>query len=248
MKNSVSDHFGPQSRVSDFVGQVDLAMNAADQLITSEAYKILLRTPPHNWPTWKMGVQAPVYCNCRHLLSHPTARDVVLEGMIGQVQANFPEVEAIAGIANAGTPWAALVSERLGIPVFYVTDKPKAHGVGGRIHGDSKGLHEILLVDDLVASGGSVTAAKDAVENETDGSVIGLLSIVNWGLDEMRTRLDGISFCALTSYPYILLTAVKHGLISEEELPSLLNLYQDPKSWKPDVVTAKAPRATLNIA
>ena len=226
-------HFGPQAYISEFVASVVAAKEIAARLVDTGAYKVLLGTPTQNWPTWKMGVEAPVYCNCRHLLGFPDAREAVSQAMESSVRAHSAQADAIAGIANAGTPWSTYLADRLGLPLLYVTGEPKGHGLGGQVHGDLRNARAILLVDDLVASGGSVLKAKTAIERETGGTVIGIQSIVNWGFASMRDAFIDLPFRALTSYPYILVEALLAGQIDEEELLRLLDFYANPAAGFP---------------
>ena len=223
-----TQHFGRSSRVVDIVPNAKVGMEIAEVLLLSGAYRVMLDRPQEIWPTWKMGIKAPVYCNCRDLLAVPGARKTVVRALADAIEEFFPEAEAIVGVASAGVGWAAAVADTLDFPVSYALNEPKSHGLGGRVQGGlPKGL-KVVLVDDLVASGGSLLKAKAAVETECCSEVIGVQSIVNWGFDKMRKNLEGLCFKALTSYSFIVAEALLHGLISETDMKRLLDFYTDP--------------------
>lgn len=236
MLDSVSSpkkHFGEQSRIADFIQDEERALRVATSLIDSGAYYVDSEMDPEKYYTWKSGIRAPCYCNCRQLLSLPNYRRLVGTELAGSIAERFGEIDAVVGVATAGIAWAAAVADQLELQFAYVRSEKKSHGVGGLVQGTLPADGKIVIIDDLVASGGSLLSAVDAVENETGCSVIGIQSIVNWGFERMRGQLGERKYNALTSYPYILTAAMMKGLVSPNDMQKFLDFYEDPSGGFP---------------
>ena len=221
-------HFGDGSRVSDFVKDEERALRVAKAFIETQAYYVDPSMSPDLFYTWKSGIRAPCYCNCRELLSHPTYRRLVGTELAGAIQERYQDIAAIVGIATAGIAWGTTVANQLDMQFAYVRNEKKAHGVGGLVQGKLPAKGRVVIVDDLVASGGSLLGAIAAVEEESGCEVVGIQSIVNWGFERMRDKLNGHQFNALTSYPHILTAAMMKGLITPTDMQRFLDFYKDP--------------------
>lgn len=230
---SSNKHFGDGSRVSDFVQDEERALRVAKALIDSQAYYVKPTANPEEFYTWKSGIKAPCYCNCRELLSHSAYRRLVGTELAGSIQERFEKVDAVVGVATAGIAWAAAVADQLEVRFAYVRNEKKAHGIGGLVQGKLIPNGKIVIIDDLVASGGSLLGAIEGVETETGCEVIGIQSIVNWGFSRMREKLNGHSYNSLTSYPHILTAAMMKGLITPTDMQRFLDFYEDPSKGFP---------------
>lgn len=226
--SSKAKHFGSNSRVSYFVLDEERALRVAKALVESGSYHVDASMPPEKYFMWKSGIRAPCYCNCRELLSSSAYRRLVGMELAGAIRERFGSVDAVVGIATAGIAWAALVADHLDVAFAYVRSERKQHGLGGLLQGRLPPGSNVVLVDDLVASGESLLVACDAVEEEVGGSVVGIQTIVNWGFDRMRVTLDERPYNALTSYPHILTAAMIRGAITPQDIQGFLDFYEDP--------------------
>lgn len=221
-------HFGKDSRIADFVVNDHRAMCVASSLLDAGAYLIDTSLPPENYFTWKSGVRAPCYCNCRNAISDFSARRLISDEMSASVIDAFGDVDAVLGVSTAGIPWASCVADRLELPTAYIRSEKKAHGVGGFVQGHVQPGSRVVIIDDLVASGGSLKMAIDALRDEVDVEVAGVVTIINWGFQKMRVNLEGLTYVALTSYPQIIMAAAARGKVNEAEVSRLLNFYMNP--------------------
>lgn len=204
------------------------AMEVGRCLVTRGAYGVMFSVEANNWLTWKNGIRAPVYCDCRILNRFSLERKLVSATLTESVKRAFPDAEAIVSMASAGIPWGRLVADDLDLPFAYVRSSAKGHGSNRLVEGEPPKSSKAVVIDDLIASGGSTLAAIHALKNEADIEVIGVQSIVNWGFRTMRRNLADYRVVTLTSYPYILLNAVLHRLINRDQFLQLLDFYHDP--------------------
>ena len=221
-------HFGKDSRIADFVVNDHRAMCVASSLIDAGAYLIDTSLLPEDYYTWKSGVRAPCYCNCRNAISDFNARSLIADKMSESVVDALGDVDAVLGVSTAGIPWASCVADRLELPTAYIRSEKKAHGVGGFVQGHVQPGSRVVIIDDLVASGGSLKMAIDALKDEVDVEVAGIVTIINWGFPKMRVNLEGLTYVALTSYPQIIMAAAARGKVSEAEVSRLLSFYMNP--------------------
>ena len=221
-------HFGDSSRTADFIRDEHYAMCVASALLNAGAYLIDTSLSPEAYFTWKSGVRAPCYCNCRRAFSDFGARRLISDAITESVLKQFGDLDVVVGVATAGIPWASCVADRLELPTAYIRSNKKAHGVGGFLQGHVAPGSRVVVIDDLVASGGSLKAAIEALHNEADVEVAGVVSIINWGFQKMRDNLDGLDYVALTSYPQIVMAATARGKVNATEVTHLLNFYENP--------------------
>ncbi len=182
--------------------------------------------------TWASGWKSPVYCDNRLTLSFPDIRNYIKTAFCELVQQAFPGTEAIAGVATAGIPQAALVADLLQLPMLYVRSKPKGHGRENLIEGEVAPGTSIIVVEDLVSTGGSSIKAAQALQ-QAGYQVKGLVAVFTYGFavaDENFARA-GIPFQTLTNYGELLQTALQHHYIKEKDLQSLQQWRQAPATW-----------------
>lgn len=204
----------------------------ARTMVNSGAYLI----DPDNFFTWRSGIKAPVYTDCREMMKHPGGRTLIKKALGSATLSNFGSPDYIIGIAEAGIVWSALVADELHTRTAFVRKQAKAYGVGGLVAGVPERRDRLdnitaVIVDDLVASGGSLVTAVDAIREETHIEVIGVVSIVNWNFLAMRDRFRDLRLpiASLVSYPELLAAAYDAQLLSEEQTDELSQFYRNPR-------------------
>jgi orotate phosphoribosyltransferase len=214
------------------------AMEILDQSIAAEvADKLLeiqaIRLQPEKPFTWASGWKSPIYCDNRLSLSFPEVRNLIRDHLVKSVSHFFQEVEAIAGVATAGIPQGALIANELGLPFVYVRSKPKGHGMENMIEGKVTPGQKVVVVEDLVSTGGSsLKAAKDL--KKAGFEVLGMVAIFSYGFDVADKNFAdaGIKLVCLSHYDALLPIAVKRNYVTSEMLDSLSEWRKDPGSWK----------------
>ncbi|MFO1445838.1 orotate phosphoribosyltransferase [Bacillus sp. Bva_UNVM-123] len=188
---------------------------------------------PNDPFTWSSGMRSPIYCDNRLTLSYPTVRKEIARGLQELIGENFPEVELIAGTATAGIPHAAWVSELMNLPMCYVRSKPKGHGQGNQIEGKTERGQKVVVVEDLISTGGSVITAVDALR-QAGCEVLGVVSIFTYQLEKGIKLLDEAKITAysLTDFETLTTIANEKGYIQEEDLAKLSEWRQNPEQWK----------------
>ncbi|MBT2678511.1 orotate phosphoribosyltransferase [Bacillus sp. ISL-35] len=200
----------------------------AESLLEIEAVSL----QPDNPFTWSSGLKSPIYCDNRLTLSYPAVRRKVAKGLKDLIQQHFPETEMVAGTATAGIPHAAWVSELLDLPMCYVRSKAKGHGKGNQIEGKVTEGQKVVVVEDLISTGGSVIEAVHALRN-AGCQVLGVVSIFTYELakGEQQLKSSNIEAYSLTDFSTLAKIAEQKGLITEENLSSLEEWKQDPAEW-----------------
>ncbi|MED3624287.1 orotate phosphoribosyltransferase [Neobacillus thermocopriae] len=182
--------------------------------------------------TWTSGLRSPIYCDNRLTLSYPTVRRAIAQGLQKVIVENYPNVEVIAGTATAGIPHAAWVSELMDLPMCYVRSKAKGHGKGNQIEGKVNGGQKVVVVEDLISTGGSVITAVKALR-DAGCEVIGVVSIFTYGLERGKQEFakEGIKSVSLTDFATLVETAIEKGYISKNDQESLLAWSKNPTEW-----------------
>lgn len=200
----------------------------AKYLLEIEAVK-LSPTKPF---TWASGLKSPIYCDNRLTISYPVIRTAIARGLAKIIKSKFPEVEAIGGVATAGIPHAAWVADLLDLPFFYVRSKPKNHGRGKQIEGAINSGTKVILIDDLLSTGGSVLKAVDAAKKEKL-DVIGVGAIFSYQLDELTRNFKkyNLEFDTVTNYSELIEAALEMEKISPAQLEVLKTWRNDPEKW-----------------
>ena len=205
-----------------------VAHKIAAYLLKIEAIKLSVKKPFN----WASGWKSPIYCDNRLALSYPDIRSYIKEQLAVRIKETFTDVEAIAGVATAGIPQGALVAELLGLPFIYVRSKPKGHGMTNMIEGRVVKNQKVVLVEDLISTGGSsLKAAKDL--QEAGIIVLGMAAIFTYGFDIAKANFEDakVKVVTLSNYAAMLEEAVTLNYISEKELVSLKAWRVDPANW-----------------
>jgi orotidine-5'-phosphate decarboxylase len=182
--------------------------------------------------TWASGMHTPIYCDNRLTISYPQVRQDIHTAMSRLIRREFGDVDVIAGTATAGIPHAAWVAEDLGKPMIYVRSKPKDHGKGRQIEGVLRKGQRVVVIDDLVSTGGSVLKAVKAVQAE-GAQVAGVVSIFSYQLPQADTNFSqaGVTYKYVTGYSTMIAEAEERGLVSHEEALTLHEWRKDPWAW-----------------
>jgi orotate phosphoribosyltransferase len=201
----------------------------AEMLLKIQAIKLNTEKPF----TWSSGWKSPIYCDNRLSLSYPDIRLAIKKGLVDAIHENFFTAESIAGVATAGIAQGALVAEALDLPFLYVRPKPKDHGMENLIEGKITKGQKVVVVEDLVSTGGSSLKSVQALR-EAGFQVLGMVSIFNYGFD-LATRNfyeADVSLISLSDYSHLLTFAAQKKYVSEKDLISLKSWRVDPANWK----------------
>ena len=206
-----------------------LASQIAAELLHIEAIKISVKKPFK----WASGWYSPIYCDNRKSLSYPKLRTTIKNGLAAMIKKQFPDVECIAGVATAGIPQGALVSDELYLPMIYVRSQPKGHGLGNKIEGAYQKNQKVVVIEDLVSTGKSSLEAVSALR-EAGMEVIGMAAIFTYGLKVADENFGNAkwSLYTLCDYPSLIKESLASGKIDEDELQSLKSWRVDPQGWK----------------
>lgn len=185
--------------------------------------------------TWASGIHSPVYCDNRLVLAYPDVRGDVIAAFVDLIKKHYPDVEVIAGTATAGIPHAALIAEALHLPMAYVRSSAKSHGRKKQIEGIIKPGQKVVVIDDLISTGGSVLTAVHALE-EVQANVLGVAAIFTYLLPKADVNFyeAGVALHTLTDFETLIQLAVSEGHISQTQLDQLKKWYADPTSeaWR----------------
>ena len=184
--------------------------------------------------TWASGIQSPVYCDNRLILTAPEARKDVENGLAEIIKANYPEVEVLMGTSTAGIAHAAITAEIMGLPMGYVRGSSKDHGRQNRIEGKLEAGQKVVVVEDLISTGGSVIDVVDALR-EAGAEVLGIASIFTYGMQKGLDRLAAanVKNISLTDFDTIAEVAAEEGYIATEDIARLIKFRNNPsdESW-----------------
>nr|MCU0401903.1 orotate phosphoribosyltransferase [Algoriphagus sp.] len=191
-----------------------------------------IRLQPTKPFTWASGWKSPIYCDNRLSLSFPEVRNLIKANLVKSVQHFFPTVEAIAGVATAGIPQGALISDELNLPFVYVRSKPKGHGMENMIEGKVTPGQKVVVVEDLVSTGGSSLKAAQDLRN-AGFEVLGMVAIFSYGFDVADKNFEdaGVSLVCLSHYDALLPQAVENQYVDESTLKSLEEWRKNPSVW-----------------
>ena len=206
---------------------MEIARQIARHLLRIEAVKLQPQQPF----TWASGRKAPIYCVNRTLLFFPDIRSEVIQAFV-QKASFFLPVDAVAGVATAGIPHGVLLADRLGLPFLYVRAKPKEHGRQNQIEGVVKPGQRLLVIEDLISTGGSSLAAVEALR-ESGADVKGVLAIFSYGFPEaeLAFRQASCPMDTLTDYATLLQEAISTGSIQPADLDTLYQWRKNPAHW-----------------
>ncbi|MFJ7838242.1 MULTISPECIES: orotate phosphoribosyltransferase [Lysinibacillus] len=172
--------------------------------------------------TWASGIKSPIYCDTRLTISDPVIRKQLANGLAAIIKENFEGTEIVAGTATAGIPHAAWVSDILDLPMVYVRSKAKEHGRGNQIEGKYAAGQKVIVVEDIVSTGGSSITAVEALR-AAGCEVLGVVCVYTYNLPRAEQAFDeaGIKYVSLTNFDYLIEAANESGAIKEEDIPFL---------------------------
>ena len=187
---------------------------------------------------WASGYRMPIYNDNRMFLYHPEHRKIIINGFESIFKEEKLTFDAIAGTSTAGIPWAAILAEKLGKPMIYIRDKPKDHGLKNQIEGidAEKGLDgkKVIVIEDLISTGGSSAAAVQAVRN-AGGKADVIISIFNYGLgkaiEEFNSLKTGCKVLSLLDYDTLLTVATETKYLKPNQVDILKEWRADPFNW-----------------
>ncbi len=201
----------------------------ADRLLKVKAIKL----QPTNPFTWASGWKSPFYCDNRKTLSYPSLRTFVKIELTRIIMENFPEADAIAGVATGAIAQGALVADALCLPFVYVRSKPKDHGLENLIEGELKPGMKVVVVEDLISTGGSSLKAVEAIRNN-GCEVVGMVASYTYGFPvaEKAFKDAGVRLVTLTNYEAVVKVALETGYIQDDEVSMLHEWRKDPAHWQ----------------
>lgn len=206
-----------------------LAEKIAERLLAREAIKVKI-DPPF---TWASGIKSPVYCDNRKMLGFVGDREIIVEGFKEMIKESGLEFDVIGGTATAAIPWAAFLAQELKKPMIYIRPEKKDHGEGKQIEGFLPEGQKVLIVEDLISTGGSSVKAAEVVRNEGGCIVEDILAIVSWELPKAALVFEaaGLNLKVMTGYGSIVKVAAEKGYISKDQLEIVIKFKEDPEKW-----------------
>lgn len=197
----------------------------ASKLLKVKAIKL----QPKNPFTWASGWKSPFYCDNRKTLSFPELRNFVKLELVHAVLENFPEADAVAGVATGAIAQGALVADELNLPFVYVRSKPKDHGMENLIEGELKPEMKVVVIEDLISTGGSSLKAVEAIR-KTGNEVVGMVASYTYGFPVAKKAFEdaGVKLITLTDYEHVVAEAAATGYISESDA-EVLNEWRTPR-------------------
>lgn len=206
-----------------------IEQNVAQSLLQIKAIKL----SPANFFTWASGWHSPIYCDNRKILSYPEVRKLVYKSFSQIIAEKYPDAEIIAGVATGAIAHGALVAEDMGKPFIYVRSAPKSHGLTNQVEGEySKGA-KVVVIEDLVSTGGSSLNAVEALR-DAGCEVLGMVAIFTYGFPaaEENFRKAGVALDTLSNYNAMISLAVEQGYVHADEIETLKEWRQNPSEWR----------------
>jgi orotate phosphoribosyltransferase len=208
-------------------------MKTLEKIFAAKLLKVkAIKLQPTNPFTWASGWKSPFYCDNRKTLSYPELRTFVKTEITRLIMEQFPEVEAIAGVATGAIAQGALVADAMGLPFVYVRSKPKDHGLENLIEGELKPGMKVVVVEDLISTGGSSLKAVEAIRNNAC-EVIGMVASYTYGFDVAidAFKAADVKLVTLTNYEAVVQEALNIGYIAESDVDLLHEWRKDPAHW-----------------
>ena len=209
-------------------------MDTLKKAFASKLLKIkAIKLQPNNPFTWASGWKSPFYCDNHKALSYPDLRSYVKLELVHAVLEHFPQADAVAGVATGAIAQGALVADALGLPFVYVRSKAKDHGMGNLIEGELPEGAKVVVVEDLISTGGSSLKAVEALR-QAGVEVVGMVASYTYGFPVAQKAFEdaGVELVTLTDYEHVVAEAVETGYISEADVELLHEWRKDPANWK----------------
>ncbi|MBC1715394.1 orotate phosphoribosyltransferase [Listeria welshimeri] len=207
---------------------MSIEKQVAEQLLEIKA--VFLK--PNDPFTWASGIKSPIYCDNRLTLGFPKVRQFIAESLAEKIKETFGEVDVVAGTATAGIPHAAWVSDLLNLPMVYVRSKAKEHGKGNQIEGLIAKGQKVVVIEDLISTGGSSLKAVEALE-EAGAEVLGIAAIFTYDLDKGKKLLaeSNTKLITLTNYDELIEVALNKDYVTAEDMATLKEWKKSPENW-----------------
>jgi orotate phosphoribosyltransferase len=207
----------------------DRALRLAEFLLQIKAIKLNVAQPF----TWASGWNSPIYCDNRVTLSYPKIRTFIRQSYSQAILESFGKPDVIAGVATGGIAQGALVAQELDVPFIYVRTAPKGHGLTNQIEGHVEAGQKVVVIEDLISTGGSSLKAVEALR-DAGCEVRGLIAIFTYQFDlAFKAFADAeCPFITLTDYDILLQQALKTGFIQEQDLKDLIEWKSNPSAWR----------------
>ncbi len=207
-------------------------------MISQEIARILLDTksvklstnPPF---TYTSGIKSPIYCDNRKLISFVVERERILEGFISIIK-NMPvQPDVLGGTATAAIPWAAFLAEKLKLAMVYIRPEPKGHGAGKQIEGVLTEGSKVLIIEDLISTGGSSINSANAIRNEGKSSVLGVLAIMTYNMPKAIANFQDavVNVQVLTDFETLMSVAKDSGALNEQDYQLACEWNKNPENW-----------------
>lgn len=206
----------------------DYRIEVAKKLLQINAIKI----QPTNPFTWASGWLSPIYCDNRKTLSYPEIRTYICDQFVNVVREKYPDAEVIAGVATGAIAQGALVAQKLGLPFVYVRSAPKNHGLENLIEGYLEKGKKVVVIEDLISTGGSSLKAAEALTN-FGCDVLGMLAIFTYNFPTATDNFKsaGIELTTLSNYQFLIEQALEEGLVNQSQMESLKEWRENPSEW-----------------
>ncbi len=208
-------------------------MKTLEKIFAGKLLKVkAIKLQPTNPFTWASGWKSPFYCDNRKTLSYPELRSFVKIEISRIILERFSDVDAIAGVATGAIPQGALVADELALPFVYVRSKPKDHGLENLIEGELRPGMKVVVIEDLISTGGSSLKAVEAIRNN-GCEVIGMVAAYTYGFAVAKEAFKeaGVELVTLTNYEAVVEEALATGYIKETEVELLNDWRRDPAHW-----------------
>jgi len=214
-------------------------MEIYDQSTSSQIAKKLLeikaiKLSPNDPFTWASGWKSPIYCDNRLSLSFPAVRKLIQEKLTSAIRTHFLNIEAVAGVATAGIPQGVLIADKLDIPFIYVRSKAKGHGMENMIEGKITPGQKVVVVEDLVSTGGSSLKAVNDLR-AAGFEVLGMVAIFTYGFEIAANNFkkEKVKLYCLSDYSSLLPQALEEGYVTKDNMKTLADWRKNPDQWKP---------------
>ena len=193
-----------------------------------------IKLQPNDPFTWASGWKSPFYCDNRRTLSFPQLRSFIKLELAHAVLEHFPQADAVAGVATGAIAQGALVADALQLPFVYVRSKPKDHGLENLIEGDLKAGQKVVVIEDLISTGGSSLKAVEAIR-KAGCEVVGMVAAYTYGfaIAEEAFKAADVKLVTLTDYEHVVQKAVETGYIAKEDVVLLNEWRLNPAEWDP---------------
>jgi len=208
-------------------------MKTLEQSLAKKLLKIrAVKLQPANPFVWASGWKSPIYCDNRKTLSHPAVRSFIKIELARTILENYENVEVIAGVATGAIAQGAMVADALNLPFVYIRSAPKDHGLENLIEGDLKPGAKVVIIEDLISTGGSSLKAVEAIRN-AGSHVVGMVAVFTYGFPVAAEKFKEakVKLITLCNYDAVLDEALKTSYIDESEIKTLQEWRKDPAHW-----------------